>query len=512
MSIQETVGRQTNSYCQGVVLGLTMAEALLLLVFCLLLAAAVVSKRDQRLVQDGKVELASVRAKLVDVQNRKAQLERLLGDSKIKDDWRRLADQAAVVESLEKAGLSAPEIAASAGFVADVLPLSEEGVTGNEVVASVQAMRDVRMVLQSTGGNELDPEKMAALIDAGMKAGAAANVKKSKGQHHWPPIITLSEAKGQFFETGSARLSPGFRQQLSGPVSERLLQIIKDYNVDIIEVIGHTDEQPLVERPSNLDELLQGVLDGRAEIGQLEPSDNAGLGLTRAVSVANLLRKNSRLSGLSILPYSGAQLIDVGDRLSEGTTPGDVKQRRRIEIRVRQSDKKDAGDNTQWKIIEKTPAAPIVPLPERKKIAIRDAVRDLVGRATVIDGDTIEIHGERIRIWGIDAVESNQTCTLDGRPWRCAQHVAFGLSAHLDGQVVRCKAVGRDRYRRTIATCTARGTDVGSWLVREGLALDFARYSNGAYTRQEAEAKTEKKGLWRGSFQTPWEWRRGRRR
>ena len=73
---------------------------------------------------------------------------------------------------------------------------------------------------------------------------------------------------------------------LSGPVIDELLAKIADYpDVNVIEVIGHTDEQPLVQRPSNLDELLMPVLQGKSSVIRLAPADNAGLGLARAVSV-----------------------------------------------------------------------------------------------------------------------------------------------------------------------------------------------------------------------------------
>ena len=157
------------------------------------------------------------------------------------------------------------------------------------------------------------------------------------GKHDWPPIITLSEADGYYFETGSAELSPQFRATLSGIIVERLLQIVRQYDVNVVEVVGHTSEQPLSGRTSNLDKALLLFLQGRSS-ERLIPSDNAGLGLARAVAVLRVLREDKRLSNLHILPLSGAQLTDIGDRLSTGV-PYAVEQRRRIEIRVRRSDR-----------------------------------------------------------------------------------------------------------------------------------------------------------------------------
>ena len=79
---------------------------------------------------------------------------------------------------------------------------------------------------------------------------------------------------------------------------------------------------------------------------------------------------------------------------------------------------------------------------------------ELVGRATVIDGDTIEIHGRRIRLYGIDAPESAQLCTTGGARYRCGQSAAVALADFIGQRTVICAQSGTDRYERAIATCT----------------------------------------------------------
>lgn len=114
---------------------------------------------------------------------------------------------------------------------------------------------------------------------------------------------------------------------------------MKKYDgVNVVEVVGHTDEQPFAARPSNLDKVLPSFLRGQPS-DRFVPSDNAGLGLARAVSVTRILTEDKRLGGLRILPLSGAQLIGTDDTLSASDTPEAVKKRRRIEIRVRRSDR-----------------------------------------------------------------------------------------------------------------------------------------------------------------------------
>ncbi len=84
---------------------------------------------------------------------------------------------------------------------------------------------------------------------------------------------------------------------------------------------------------------------------------------------------------------------------------------------------------------------------------IEPARSDVIGQARVIDGDTIQISGERVRLQGIDAPETRQSCTLSGVGWPCGQNAARMLTSVTDGQVVTCKGNRRDRYGRLIAVC-----------------------------------------------------------
>lgn len=134
----------------------------------------------------------------------------------------------------------------------------------------------------------------------------------------------------------------------------------------------------------------------------------------------------------------------------------------------------------------------------------------LTGRAAVVDGDTIEIAGKRVRLNGIDAPESSQECE-DARHFRysCGAEAAEALDKYLaKSRPVRCEFVEWDRYSRFVGNCfRANGDNVAAWLVENGHALDWPRHSNGAYASQQAKAKAAKRGLWAGAFQEPWEWR-----
>jgi len=136
---------------------------------------------------------------------------------------------------------------------------------------------------------------------------------------------------------------------------------------------------------------------------------------------------------------------------------------------------------------------------------------EIIGRASVIDGDTIEIHGQRIRLHGIDAPEKGQPCfNASGKLYRCGQVAAMALDEFLGMSPVRCSERDVDRYGRTVAVCSVRGEDIERWLVRNGHAMAYRRYSSD-YIGAEQEAKNAKRGIWAGSIRTPWEWRKKQR-
>ena len=308
------IERQSSTYRQGLVLGLTMAEIMLLLVFCLLLGTGAALTRERSLRDDAlrardsaerraitkQDELERVQTQLHSVEEIGKKLENQPHIAKIIESfldrphpdeyWRRLVESDAVAKALEDQGVSRVEVKEGAEFVARAFALRRSGVD----------------VLNSRG-------------------------------HQWPPIIRLSEADGYFFDSGSAQLAVDFADKLKSSIAPQLVELIKQYNVNVVEVVGHTDEQPIGQRPSNLDRELPSVLKGAAGIATLKPADNAGLGLARAIAVVGVLIQNSELRKSRILPLSGAQLIKLDETLTDGVAQGDVRERRRIEIRLRRA-------------------------------------------------------------------------------------------------------------------------------------------------------------------------------
>ncbi|RWG07821.1 MAG: thermonuclease family protein [Mesorhizobium sp.] len=134
----------------------------------------------------------------------------------------------------------------------------------------------------------------------------------------------------------------------------------------------------------------------------------------------------------------------------------------------------------------------------------------IAGVASVIDGDTIEVHGQRIRFNGIDAPERRQYCDdAKGFQYPCGRRSAEALDAFLvASRPIKCTFVTWDRYHRFVGECRrADGTNVAGWMVEHGQALDWPRYSHGAYAAQQTKAEAAKVGLWVGKFEAPWDWR-----
>ena len=147
-----------------------------------------------------------------------------------------------------------------------------------------------------------------------------------------------------------------------------------------------------------------------------------------------------------------------------------------------------------------------------------EEIKVISGIAKVIDGDTLRIDKKKIRLFGIDAPEKKQQCRRSslsisfltfGKDYPCGQISADRLRKKINDKLVICKYSSKDRYKRFIAECFLNKTNINAWMVQTGHAVAYKKYSK-KFIAQEIFAKKEKLGLWSGTFEMPWNWRKNR--
>lgn len=131
----------------------------------------------------------------------------------------------------------------------------------------------------------------------------------------------------------------------------------------------------------------------------------------------------------------------------------------------------------------------------------------LYGVADIIDGDTIKIHGQTVRLEGIDTPEPKQTCVGEGgKQVACGGMASSALGRVIGGQSVNCEVMGRDGFDRILGECSVNGESINAHMVREGWALAFVKYSR-RFVSEEEQARAAKVGIWQWQFEKPWDWR-----
>lgn len=130
----------------------------------------------------------------------------------------------------------------------------------------------------------------------------------------------------------------------------------------------------------------------------------------------------------------------------------------------------------------------------------------VTGPAQAIDGDTLDLTGMRIRLFGIDALEARQSCERGGVSWACGQEARAVLAQLIEGRSVECDVRGTDKYGRSVARCHAGNVDLAEIMVLSGFALALPQFSD-AYAASEARAKKFGLGIWNSDFLPPEQWR-----
>lgn len=329
------IASDERAYRRGVVFGFTVAEVVLLLVFCLLLLFMPLMLAEAERVAAARRanEAAGANARAAGrgqpaIGDPSANRSRA-AQRPIPDGWVRISPDAA--SNAEQP--SPTQFNNEARSRPNDPAVSQSG----KAPSSPQEALTLKGACEKMG----IPLSECTVISAEdrLRTLAATNIpSKSDGRHDWPPIISLKEADGEFFLVGKAEVSAGFAGKIKGEVVQKILDLVSKYQTKVVEVIGHTDEQQVFGGTSNLDNAVLDVLNKGGSAANLRASDNAGLGYARAVAIVQILAQDPRLVGLTILPLSAAQAVTTEGKISDGAKGGDVKERRRIEIRVRQGE------------------------------------------------------------------------------------------------------------------------------------------------------------------------------
>lgn len=130
----------------------------------------------------------------------------------------------------------------------------------------------------------------------------------------------------------------------------------------------------------------------------------------------------------------------------------------------------------------------------------------------VVDGDTLNLDGQKIRLAGLDAPELKQKCKhKNSTEWDCGLCASAFLEGLISSREITCHNTGIDYYKHAIATCYAGSVEINKEIVRAGYAVAYKKYSN-SYSEDEAYAKHHKNGIWAGTFDTPESHRKEKRK
>ena len=141
-------------------------------------------------------------------------------------------------------------------------------------------------------------------------------------------------------------------------------------------------------------------------------------------------------------------------------------------------------------------------------LSLKVIAGEISGVPSITDGDTIKILNKRIRFHGIDTPEKKQICIRNSEEYNCGKEATNALKKKIDSKLVTCKVQEKlDRYKRYIGICFLGDVNLNKWMVRNGYAVVYRRYTNN-YIEDENYAKKNKIGLWSGYFIHPEKWRK----
>jgi len=386
---ETSIAEAGNSYRRGVIFGLTMAEILLLLIFCLLLFMATLDEKIEELtkfnetlesqnleyLRENKILLAqnarykenidvlgqdtSVPVEVYEVVTKMddEELFKFVENSELAstlspEDFSEVFEKADQWDTVTNQPQN-PKVDIITDLAKELKPEQLNKLIENAYVASQTDAEVLDAALEEFNKpKEKPPEPALAPIDPKIRELAESvslddlkllaegkMEEKVEAGNNWPPIISLPEAENYSFKLGSAQLTESFKGQLSNEIVNQILRTLSEYDADLIEVIGHTDLQPMsMARVTNLDKSALEYFETTDKVS-LRARDNAGLGYARALSVTKHLLQTPELKDYTILPYSAAQMVTPNHTITTKNDKFDSSQLRRIEIRVRRQNR-----------------------------------------------------------------------------------------------------------------------------------------------------------------------------
>ena len=386
---ETSIAEAGNSYRRGVIFGLTMAEVLLLLIFCLLLFMATLDEKIEELSKSNEtlesqnleylkenkillaqnarykenidalgqdtsvpIEVYEVVTKMDDEELFKFVENSELASTTSSEKFEEVFEKAKQWDTITNQPQN-PKVEKITNIAKELEPEQLNKLIENAYVASQTDAEVLDAALEEFNKpKEKPPEPALAPIDPEIRELAESvslddlkllaegkMEEKVEAGNNWPPIISLPEAENYSFKLGSAQLTESFKGQLSNEIVNQILRTLSEYDADLIEVIGHTDLQPMsMARVTNLDKSALEYFETTDKVS-LRARDNAGLGYARALSVTKHLLQTPELKDYTILPYSAAQMVTPNHTITTKDDNFDSSQLRRIEIRVRRQNR-----------------------------------------------------------------------------------------------------------------------------------------------------------------------------
>ena len=133
--------------------------------------------------------------------------------------------------------------------------------------------------------------------------------------------------------------------------------------------------------------------------------------------------------------------------------------------------------------------------------------KNIIGLAKIIDGDTVYINNNKIRLHGIDAPEKNQLCFYNKIKWPCGKQSSNELEKIINNEILKCSTIDIDKYGRYVAICYKNNLDINKIMVRKGWSIAYRYYSKD-YIRDENYARLKKIGIWKSKFEEPYKFRK----